>query len=173
MGTGYRCVLIGTLLVATCGFGVSRHASYRFADMTGADLSHRRLSGANLSSADLQSADLRNCDLRRADLSSACLLSADLRGADLRGANLTCANLSDANLRGARLENARFPGAMYSDETRWPSGFTPARRPAQYDHNRRGPGARYFVFPHPRTPRQAASISGVGDHASALPTKTP
>ena len=165
MRTGFRCVLIGTLLVATCGFGVSRPASYKFQDMTGADLSHRRLSGVNLSSADLQSADLRSCDLRRADLSSACLVSADLRGADLRGANLTCANLSDANLRGARLENVRFGGAMYSVDTRWPSGFTPKRRAAQY--GRREPGERYFVFPHPRTPRQAMPRAHTGVHTAA------
>lgn len=165
MRTGHRCVLIGSLLVATCGFGASRPASYRFADLTGEDLSRRHLARVNLSSADLQSADLRSCDLHGADLSSACLVSADLRGADLRGANLTCANLSDANLRGARLENARFGGAMYSVQTRWPTGFTPQRRRAQ--HGRSGPGARYFVFPHPRTSRHSTSISLTSGHLAA------
>ncbi|MCA1657449.1 MAG: pentapeptide repeat-containing protein [Actinobacteria bacterium] len=132
--------LLGTSLVGT--------------DLTGARFAGASLTGANLSSAVLANADL-SCDLSErlncVSLSDARLFETDLTAANLAGARMTGvwltakvrldgADLSRVRLYGAQLfgvdfsrailDEADLRGACWSDETRWPSGFTPPENSA-------------------------------------------
>jgi hypothetical protein len=117
-----------------------RGANLREADLSGANLIRANLSGANLNTANLSEANLsgavlRGADLRGANLRGAALVGANLRGADLSGADLGGAGLNGADLREALLTGADLTGSFligadlgqtkYSDDTRWPDGFTP------------------------------------------------
>lgn len=107
--------------------------SLRYLEIAGADLRHAILRYADLSDTDLSGADLRNADLSWARLDRA----------NLTGANLSRARMIDATLRDADLTDADFSmvtgllpecmkGASISENTKWPSGFSP-------DIPRRGP----------------------------------
>jgi uncharacterized protein YjbI with pentapeptide repeats len=83
---------------------------------------------ANLSDADLSGCDLTGADLRGAVLQGTKLVGANLRGAKLcRDALGGTTNLRGADLTEATLEGAELAGAEYDDETRFPSGFSPAK----------------------------------------------
>ena len=119
------------------------NANLKNAALSRADLSHAKLNGAKLSGADLShaklwGADLSNADLKRiipdnkneALLSGTNLQAADLRGitlskADLRNVDLRKANLSDVDLKEANLQ-----GALYDEETKFPTGFDPRSKEA-------------------------------------------
>jgi hypothetical protein len=98
-------------------------------DLPCVDLTDSRLSGANLATLNLAGATLRGADLRDACLMEANLAGADLREADLEGvwligADLRGADLCGANLRCARLRCALLEGAVFDEETKWPSNFS-------------------------------------------------
>jgi len=79
-----------------------RHASLRFATLTGANFEM-----ADLSDADLCDARLDNANLSGADLSEALLDRADFSNARLNGANLASASLKDArNLTQGQIDEA-------------------------------------------------------------------
>ena len=94
-------------------------------NLVGADLRAANLQDASLSKAFLMGANLRDADMRGALLWNTLLTHAKLEGADLRGANLINADLENTRLAGAKLK-----GALYSEKTRFPSGFDPARHTA-------------------------------------------
>jgi uncharacterized protein YjbI with pentapeptide repeats len=95
------------------------------ADLALADLSEAELSLANLSKANLDKAKLGAADLSEANLFKANLFEANLYGANLTGADLRGAGLCGAELIMADLGRADLRGAMYSDRTIWPNGFSP------------------------------------------------
>ncbi len=100
-----------------------RHANFRYADLTDADLS-----GADLSRADLSWAILNRADLSGANLGRARMIDTMLQGADLTGADLTAAT---------GLLPECMKGAISSDTTRWPEGFSPEmprQGPLLHDH---------------------------------------
>ena len=117
-------------------------ADLRFVNLTGSDLdraildfallidgllSDVRLVDASLISANLSGADLTNAVVGRADLRNANLTGATFTGAillmsDLRDANLTDADLTGAFLGSARLQGATLDGALYDENTVFPSG---------------------------------------------------
>lgn len=79
-----------------------RHASLRFATLTGANLEM-----ADLSSADLSDARLERANLSGADLSEARLDRADFAGAKFGGVNLAGASLLEArNLTQGQIDEA-------------------------------------------------------------------
>lgn len=79
-----------------------RHASLRFATLTGANLEM-----ADLSNADFSDARLDGADFSGADLGEAVLDRADFSGARLGGVNLAGASLSEArNLTQAQIDEA-------------------------------------------------------------------
>ncbi|MEA3547740.1 MAG: pentapeptide repeat-containing protein [Thermodesulfobacteriota bacterium] len=110
------------------------------ADLRGVDLSGLYLWGENLVGADLREANLQDATLAKAFLMGGDLRDADMRGTRLLHARLTHARLEDADLRGAnlidadlentRLTGAKLKGALYSEKTRFPSGFDPGRHAA-------------------------------------------
>lgn len=84
----------------------------------------------NFRKEDLSNANLFQIDLQAINLSYACLVGADLRGANLTRANLAEADLRDsclieADLRGANLSRTKLEGAIYNEDTEFPSGFNP------------------------------------------------
>lgn len=107
-------------------------------DLRSSYLNHADLRGANLLRANLSKADgsLRATQLVGADLRGADLRQADLRGANMLGAKLTAETSKlhpfRKRLRGRNKQIAVFScqdcdlrGAIYDDETLWPSGFNP------------------------------------------------
>ena len=104
----------------------AEHESLRGLDLSDSDLSH-----ANLRYADLTDANLSGADLSNSDLSWATLNRATLKGANLRGARMIDAMLQDADLTDADLTAATgllaecFKGAIITDTTKWPAGFSP------------------------------------------------
>ena len=143
-------VLTGVALIRTSlehvnGAGVSlsgvvtegtrlRGARLDGARMVGALFSNVELSEASLVGADLRSSEwidvtlVGGVDFSGADLRNAVLSQEDARGVVLVGAQLTNAVLAGTNLEGANLEGANLLGvdltlAIYSRDTRWPSGF--------------------------------------------------
>jgi uncharacterized protein YjbI with pentapeptide repeats len=113
--------LSGALLIKTCLSGSDlSYVRLNEADLSGSDLSGAHLNKATLNKTKLIEACLEGADLRESELIGADLSRADLKGADLRGAALIGADLSGADLRETKLG-----GARYSDDTRWPEGFTP------------------------------------------------
>ncbi|MDJ0573430.1 MAG: pentapeptide repeat-containing protein, partial [Pleurocapsa sp. MO_192.B19] len=84
----------------------------------------------NFRQEDLSNANLFETDLQGINLAQACLVRADLRGTNLTRANLTQADLSgacllEADLRSANLSGANLEGAIYDEDTEFPSGFDP------------------------------------------------
>jgi uncharacterized protein YjbI with pentapeptide repeats len=75
---------------------------------------------ASFREANLHHADFSNCSLRKANFTGADLHDADLTDADLRGAAFMEADLSSTKLLGAK-----FEGAVYTQDTKWPSDFNP------------------------------------------------
>jgi len=71
--------------------------------------------GAILENASLNGAILRELDLR----------DSILVGADLSGIDFWHTDLSGANLAGVTLKETDFRWAIYSNNTKWPEGFTP------------------------------------------------
>jgi uncharacterized protein YjbI with pentapeptide repeats len=106
-----------------------RHRDFSGADLTAANLSGALLTqiclfGAGLRLANLLSALMGHSDLRYTDFHQATLMDADLRGANLSYANLTQANLVGANLSNCRLVGTQWQGALYSETTQFPTGFS-------------------------------------------------
>lgn len=102
-------------------------ASLSFALLIDASMIGVRLVDAILSNANLFGADLTNGVVGRADLRQANLIGAIFTGATLQQSNLIDANLTDADLRGtsllfATLEMATLDGALYDENTTFPSG---------------------------------------------------
>ncbi|WP_221361053.1 pentapeptide repeat-containing protein [Streptomyces beigongshangae] len=103
------------------------------ATLTGADLSGATLTEADLSAADLTGATLVGADLTEVHLAKTNLTDALLVGADLTEAHLAKARLTKALLFGATFTGADLSGAdlsetdpmsvVWSEETRWPSGY--------------------------------------------------
>ena len=119
----------GERLLREAGSG----ASLSGAGLSGASLYRAKLSGADLSGADLSGADLSGASLSGARLSGASLYRASLyraslSGASLSGAGLSGASLSGADLSGASLYRAKLYGAVETDGTVWPAGFSPSSR---------------------------------------------
>lgn len=83
-----------------------------------------QLHRANLRDVDLHNVDLHDADLHEADLRQTRLSGANLRRVNLRGADLSGANLCQADLRDADLNGAILQGARYTEETKWPVGFS-------------------------------------------------
>ncbi len=110
------------------------------ADLRGVDLSGLYLWGGNLVGTNLRAANLQDAtlsqaflmggDLRNADMRGSRLLHARLTHARLEDTDLRRANLIDANLENTRLAGAKLKGALYSERTRFPSGFDPGRHAA-------------------------------------------
>lgn len=111
-------------------------ATFQAADLTGADFH-----GANLNRADFVEANLTDADLEFTDLISATFYDANLTDANLSWTTLADARLSDANLTRANLTRANLECAQmgattelrganltdvyYTENMRWPEGFTP------------------------------------------------
>ena len=102
-------------------------ALFKGADLTGADMTDTRgqikcdsanLEGANLVSVDfgkVVTSSFKKANLQGASFGDSCTKD-DFAGADLR----------NANFRGALgLSNNRFNGALYDDDTAWPTDFDP------------------------------------------------
>ncbi len=107
--------------------------SLRYLEIPGADLRYANLRNADLSDTDLSGADLRNADLSWARLDRANLTEANLSRARMIDATLQDANLTDADFSMVTgLLPECMKGASISDDTKWPSGFSP-------DIPRRGP----------------------------------
>jgi hypothetical protein len=79
----------------------------------------------DLHEADLSRSLMYNVDFRKAVLTDVDLYDADLSGARLDGAKLQRADLCKADLSGATLTGADFEDAIYDDDTKWPSDFSP------------------------------------------------
>ncbi len=104
------------------------------------DASGKDFSRARLVALDLHGKRLQGCNFEYTDLTEANLEHADLRGANLHGASLTGARFAGANLIGARLDeammmatefrdaaltDATLVGAIWDQNTAWPSGYKP------------------------------------------------
>ncbi len=92
------------------------------------------LSGANLQDIELSEANLRGANLTGADLTRANLSEADLRNAILSKAKMGKTDLRKANLSEAVLTDCDLHGAVYDDETKWPSNIDPDKRGAIRSH---------------------------------------
>ncbi len=131
-------------------------ANLREARLEGANLREARLERAELADAHLEDANLRKARLERAWCLSTHFERADLAGAHLEGAALGYAHLEraglenthfegaglgGANFEGANLTWAHLDGALYGDDTYWPTPeFDPkakgARRGDEGDEDR-------------------------------------
>jgi uncharacterized protein YjbI with pentapeptide repeats len=95
------------------------------ADMANADLLRAVLKGASLNGANLGATDLRWAVFEDSDARGANFAGSDFHGTVLHGSDLREADLSGADLVGAHLETSDLRGAVYSADTRWPSGQDP------------------------------------------------
>ena len=91
------------------------------------DNSCENWSGISQPGENLQSAVLTKADLSNANLNGALLINATLLGASLDSATLVSSQLGNANLRGADLTGvdlsfANLTGALYDEDTFFPSG---------------------------------------------------
>lgn len=92
-------------------------------NLRGADLYWQGLSGADFSHA-----DLREANLSGTRLSGCRFCEADLRKTSFGPSNLGGGTrLDGADFSGAQLEGAQFALARYTAQTRWPTGFDPAK----------------------------------------------
>ncbi len=108
----------------------AEHASLKGADLSGADLRHADFRYADLSESDLSGADLSDADLSWAKLNRAKLVGTRLKRARMIDAMLQDTDLTDADLTAATgLLAECFKGAVITDSTKWPSGFSPEMRP--------------------------------------------
>jgi uncharacterized protein YjbI with pentapeptide repeats len=84
--------------------------------------------GANVAGLNLGCLPAAGMNLQGTNMSGAIMRNANLRGANLRSADLSGAQLQGSDLSGMILDGAtRFAGATYSDATRFPEDFNPAR----------------------------------------------
>jgi uncharacterized protein YjbI with pentapeptide repeats len=91
--------------------------------------------GANVSGLNLGRLPASGMNLQGTNLSGAILRNANLRGANLRGADLSGARLQGADLSGIIVDGETwFAGATYSDATRFPEDFNPARHGLMLDN---------------------------------------
>lgn len=103
-------------------------ASCSAARMSDTDFRSARLDGADFTSSQMRAARLSDASCRGVDFDGADLTNAILRRALLSGAGFGGANLDRADLGDADVSEAVFSFAIYSSETRLPSGFDPDDR---------------------------------------------
>ncbi len=98
-----------------------------------AHFENAEMSGAMLRSADIQHTNFTGGRLHRINLNDAYLSMVSLRNTSLAGAtvknaffqvvDLENADVSHTDFTGTRLKLAHFDGALYTAETKWPTGF--------------------------------------------------
>ena len=112
------------------------YANLKNADLSDTNLRESSLIRTDLSGANLSRANLANTDLSRSNLAVANLQGANLQGACLNKACLTAANLDKVDLRyadltgtyliGVDLSQVNLNGALYDNDTEFPSDFDPS-----------------------------------------------
>lgn len=85
------------------------------------------LDNANFNGTNLSNSRIINSQLMNSNFQDACLRDSILSDIIIINCDLSGANLIDANLQNIKLDNVNFSNAQYSDETKFPSNFSPMK----------------------------------------------